>query len=77
MHGRQGAPRTSTSPYNHCTGGEICLAYQAYRCVVPDLPPRLVATGLWECDEHYQLAGSRISWPGGVFAVEPEKCSPA
>ena len=53
----------------------VCTMDARYRCVVPDLPPRL-AGGLWECDEHYQLAGSRITWPGGVLAVEPEKCSP-
>jgi hypothetical protein len=69
--GRRGAMQV----YDHCNGQSLCLAYIARRCVVPDLPPRL-AGGLWECDEHYQLAGSRISWPGGAFAVEPEKCSP-
>ena len=61
--------------YDHCKSGEVCTLVAMYNCVVPDLPPRL-AGGLWECDEHYQLAGSRITWPGGVLAVEPEKCSP-
>ena len=48
---------------------------QHYGCVVPDLPPR-PADGRWECDEFYELAGTRASWPGGVLLIEPEKCRP-
>ena len=56
-------------------GGIVCLASRPARCVIPDLPPRLVG-GIWECDEHYELAGTRSSWPGGVLLVQPEKCRP-
>jgi hypothetical protein len=54
---------------------EVCLTNEAAHCAVPDLPPRL-AGGLWECDEHYELAGTRYSWPGGALLVQPEKCKP-
>ena len=61
--------------YDHCAGEMSCLPVLKHRCVVPDLPPRL-ADGLWECSEGYQLTGARFSWPGGVFAAEPEACKP-
>ena len=61
--------------YDYCAGAKLCLAVSGRHCVVPDLPPRLV-DGLWECNEGYQLTGARFSWPGGVFAAEPEVGKP-
>lgn len=62
-----------TAPLTH----ELPLAPIAHALARPtaDLPPRL-AGSLWECNEGYELTGARISWPGGVFAAEPETCKP-
>ena len=46
-----------------------------FACVLIDLPPRM-ESGKWECDEGYELAGARFSWPGGELVVQPEKCTP-
>jgi hypothetical protein len=55
--------------------GPICIAENTLACVLHELPPRPVG-GLWECDEGYELAGARFSWPGGALVVHPEKCTP-
>ena len=66
----------SWQSYSTCdTSQGWCHASASYRCVAPDLPPRLV-DGRWECDEYYELAGTRSTWPGGVLVVQPEKCRP-
>ena len=71
----RGRPGRWESYEPNCLNG-LCPAVAYFQCVIPDLPPRLTHEGLWECDEFYELTGARFSWPGGVFAVQPEKCRP-
>jgi hypothetical protein len=73
-HDHRGRPG-AWKPFDDCHDAR-CSLVASFRCTVPDLPPRLVAGGLWECNEGYKLMGARFSWPGGVFAAEPEACKP-
>jgi len=58
-----------------CRGAVSCPASLKIACVLHEFPPR-AAHGKWECDEGYELAGARHTWPDGALVVQPDKCTP-
>jgi hypothetical protein len=46
-----------------------------YECLLDELEPRAVGSK-WECDAGYTLVGAHFTWPDGVLAARPDKCTP-
>ena len=74
-HDDQGRPGIMVSINNCREGATTCSSAGSFGCQLIELEPRAVGS-TWECDAGYELVGARVTWPGGVMATRPDKCTP-
>lgn len=74
-HDRQGRPGIVVGLSSCGRGATSCGGGASYGCELDEFEPRAVGS-TWQCDAGYEMVGARITWPGGVMATRPDKCTP-